>query len=99
MQAHARLAVFVPGMIDEFLDLLGVAHIDLVDRGQVAVDDRAARQVQLLGIEVVGVLGDVAIGSSPPGSTGRRHEPVAVEAADGDHVRDIDVVHELDALS
>jgi hypothetical protein len=29
-------------MIDEFLDLLGVAHIDVVDRRQIAVGDGTA---------------------------------------------------------
>jgi DNA-directed RNA polymerase subunit H (RpoH/RPB5) len=49
-------------MRDELLDLLGVAMIDREHLLEVAVDDRAARQLQaLLGI-VVGVFRDVAVG-------------------------------------
>jgi hypothetical protein len=36
-------------MIDEFLDLLGVAHIDVVHRREIAVGDRAAPAGMQLG--------------------------------------------------
>ncbi|MPM14565.1 hypothetical protein SDC9_60929 [bioreactor metagenome] len=98
VQALARLAIGVPGVIDEFLHLLGVARIDVVDLAQVAVDDRAARQVQLLRREIVRVFRDVAIGQAGLRRQAPAIEPVTIEAADRDHVGDVDVAVELGRL-
>jgi hypothetical protein len=40
------VGVFVPGVVDEFLDLIGGGQIDLVDFIQLAVEDDAARKLE-----------------------------------------------------
>src|SRR5207237_70300 len=77
-------------------DLLGVAVIDRQDLVEIAVEDHAARQLEVLGRIVVGVLRNVAIGHHALAREATAIEPVLVERADGDDVGQIDLLHELD---
>ena len=96
MQALGLVGIFVPGMGHEFLDLVGIAKVDRVNFGEIAVDDRALRQQQVRRRIIIGVFGHVAIGQHRLARQAAAIEPVLVERSDGHDVRQIDLIVEFD---
>ena len=98
VQALGFVGVLVPGVGDEFLDLLGVAQIDRVDLAPVAIDDGAAGQ--LVRALVVADLGVLAVVHDVEARQTAAVEParLLVQRADGQHVGQIDVAVERVAL-
>ena len=82
MQAHQVIRVFVPGVRDEFLDLLGIGQIDFMNFGQIAVDNRAARHQQIRRRIVVGVIGNVAVRQQALPGNAAPVSPAFVESGD-----------------
>ncbi len=62
VKALRFVGIFVPAMRDEFLDFVWRGEIDILHLGEIAVDDRAARQQQAAGRIIVRLVGDIAIG-------------------------------------
>jgi hypothetical protein len=87
--------VLVPGVVDELLHLLRVAQVDFVDLGEIAADDGAARQQQVGGAVVVGLVGDVAVGQHALRRQAAAVRPALVERGDGQQVGDVDLLDEL----
>ncbi len=99
VQATAVVRIAIPTVRHEFLHLIRIARVDGMDLVPVAIQDDATRE--LLGSVVVRHLLVGAIVRHVQGRESAAVEParLLVERADREHVRDIDVVDELDHLA
>ena len=81
MQAFLTVGVLVPGVINEFLHLFGIAQIHVVDFVKLPVDDGAAGQKHRLFAPVIGHFREVAVAEDVLVAQSRAVlEPFGVEA-------------------
>ena len=85
--------IVVPGMRNEFLNLVRIVHVHRMDGGKIAVQDGASRNQPACRI-VHPFFRKIAIGEKIADSFAAR-EPVLVERSDGERVGQIDLIDEL----
>ncbi len=98
MQALAFVGVLVPAVIDELLHLLGVARVDRKDFVPVSIENGAAGQLLRAGVAHDFFIGTVVDHVGGRQAAAVQPAGVLVDRADGQHIRDVDVVVELDHL-
>ena len=99
MQTFVGFRILVPGVVNKFLNLFGIARVNIKDFIEVAVDDGAARNLDRLVRIVVRDFREVAVRHHvDAGEPLAVLEPIRVEGCNGLDVRNIDVRDDINGV-
>ena len=99
MQTFVGFRILVPGVVNKFLNLLGIARVNIKDFVEVAVENGAAGNLNRLVRIVVSDFGEVTVRQHvDAGEPLAVLEPIRIEGCNSLNVRDIDVRDDIDGM-